>query len=152
MTIYLGADHGGFALKEKIKETLKWDGYDVLDLGALERTEGDDYPDFGILVAEKVGQAPDMARGVLVCRSGFGMDIVANKFPGVRAMLPTSPDHAYQGRHDDDVNVLCFAADFIDEATALNIVKIFLSTPFAKEERYARRLRKITDIEGTNNQ
>ena len=152
MTIYLGADHGGFVLKEKIKETLKWNGYDVIDLGALEHATDDDYPDFGIPVAEKVSQTPDTARGILICRSGFGMDIVANKFPGVRAMLPTSPDHAYQGRHDDDTNVLCFAADFIDETTALNVVKIFLSTPFAKEERYARRLQKITDIEEGNKQ
>jgi ribose 5-phosphate isomerase B len=147
MVIYLGADHGGVGLKEKLKEALKGEGYEVIDFGAFERTEGDDYPDFGVLVAEKVSLAPDASRGILICRSGFGMDIVANKFSGVRAMLPVSPDHAYQGRHDDDANVLCFAADFIDDAMALKIVKVFLSTPFAKEERYARRLQKITDIE-----
>ena len=79
------------------------------------------------------------------------MDIVANKFPGIRAVLPMSPDHAYQARHDDDANVLCFAADFMDDASAANIMKVFLSTPFAKEERYARRLQKIADIEEGSN-
>jgi len=147
MTIYLGADHGGFNLKESLKDILKNDGYDVVDCGAAELVEGDDYPDFAALVALKVSRDPDQGRGILVCRSGFGMDITANKFPKVRAVLPSSPDHAYQARHDDDANVLCFAADFIDEAMAVNITKLFLSTPFAKEDRYARRLQKIAYIE-----
>jgi ribose 5-phosphate isomerase B len=147
MVIYLGADHGGFALKEKLKAVLKQDGYDPADLGAATYRDGDDYPDFAIPVAEKVSVAPDEARGILICRSGFGMDIVANKFPGVRAALPLSPDHIYQGRHDDDVNVLCLAADFIDDATAQNIMKVFISTPFAGDERYARRLKKIAEAE-----
>ena len=80
------------------------------------------------------------------------MDIAANKFPKVRAVLPSSPDHAFQARHDDDANVLCFAADFIDDAVAENITKVFLSTAFAKEDRYARRLQKIADIEEGNTQ
>jgi ribose 5-phosphate isomerase B len=150
MTIYLGADHGGFNLKESLKDILKNDGYDVVDCGANEYIDGDDYPDFAALVAMKVGRAPDQSRGILACRSGFGVDIVANKFPKVRAVLPSSPDHAYQARHDDDANVLCFAADFMDETAAINIMKIFLSTPFAKEERYARRLQKIAYIEEGN--
>ena len=147
MTIYLGADHGGFDLKESLKSMLKNDGYDVVDCGASERVEGDDYPDYAAAVALNVSHASDQSRGILICRSGFGVDITANKFPKVRAVLPMSPDHAYQARHDDDANVLCFAADFMNEVSAENIMKIFLSTPFAKEERYARRLQKIADIE-----
>ena len=147
MTIYLGADHGGFDLKEHLKDVLKNNGYDVVDCGALKHVEGDDYPDFAIAVAKNVSAMLDRSRGILICRSGFGMDIAANKFPGIRAVLPGSPDHAYQARHDDDANILCFAADFIDATSAENITKIFLSTPFAKEERYARRLLKIADIE-----
>jgi len=147
MVIYLGADHGGFALKEKLKEVLKRDGYDLVDLGASTFQDGDDYPDFAAPVAERVGADPDTSRGILICRSGFGMDITANKFPGVRAALPLSSDHIYQGRHDDDVNILCLSADFIDETTALNMMKIFLSTPFAKEERYTRRLKKISHFD-----
>lgn len=147
MTIYLGADHGGFNLKEYLKDILKNDGYDVVDCGALEHVEGDDYPDFAAAVALKVSRAQGQGYGILACRSGFGVDIVANKFPGIRAALPLSPDHAYQARHDDDANVLCFAADFMDNASAANIMKVFLSTPFARDESYARRLQKITDIE-----
>jgi ribose 5-phosphate isomerase B len=147
MVIYIGADHGGFALKEKLKAVLKNDGYDPDDLGAAAYQDGDDYPDFAAPVAEKVSIAPETSRGILICRSGFGMDITANKFPGVRAALPLSPDHIYQGRHDDDVNVLCIAADFVDEATALNMMKVFLSTPFAPDERYTRRIKKIADVE-----
>ena len=150
MTIYLGADHGGIALKAKLKAILANDAYEVVDVGADGADPGDDYPDFAKLVAEKVGEAPDAIRGILICRSGFGMDIAANKFRGVRAALPMSPDHAYQARHDDDVNVLCLAADFTDETTALNIVKVFLSTPFAKDGRYERRLQKISAIESEN--
>ena len=150
MTIYLGADHGGFALKEYLKGNLKNDGYDVVDCGPMERVEGDDYPDYGASVAAKVSLTPDQSRGILICRSGFGMDITANKFPYVRAGLAMSSDQAFQGRHDDDINVLCLAADFIDQATALNVVKTFLSAAFAKEERYTRRLQKLAAIEENN--
>lgn len=155
MTIYLGADHRGFALKEKIKEMLSEAAYDVRDLGATSPTPDDDYPDYAREVAQAVGKdlgvggadTNDGARGILVCGSGFGVDIAANKFRGVRAALAMSPDHVYVGRHDDDVNVLALAADFIDEAMALKIVKTFLSTPFAGEERYRRRLEKISRME-----
>jgi len=147
MTIYLGADHRGFNLKERLKRELENEGYDVVDCGAPELVPDDDYPDYSSAVAAKVSAAPDAARGIVICGSGFGVDIVANKFNGVRAGLATSPDHAYQGRHDDDVNVLAIAADFTDEAAATNIVKVFLTTPFAKEEKYTRRLQKIGQIE-----
>lgn len=150
MIIYLGADHRGFRLKEHLKEAFKNDAYDVVDLGAPSLLAGDDYPDYAAAVAEKVAASPFDARGIVICGSGFGADIVANKFDGVRAALAMSPDHVYQGRHDDDVNVLALAADFVDDATAVNIVKVFLTTPFAKEEQYARRLGKIAAIELNN--
>jgi ribose 5-phosphate isomerase B len=150
MTIYTGADHGGFALKEKIKAALRGEGYEVIDMGAEKPIEDDDYPDYASAVARKVQSDPLNARGIVICRSGFGVDIVANKYDGVRAALATSPEHAYQGRHDDDVNVLALAADFIDEAVALKAAKVFLITPFAKEDKYSRRLEKIGKIEATN--
>ena len=130
-----------------MKGILKNDGYDVVDCGPFERVEGDDYPDYAASVAEQVSLSPDQSRGILICRSGFGMDIAANKFRNVRAGLAMSSDQAFQGRHDDDLNVLCLAADFIDQSIAANVVKTFLSTEFAKEERYARRLQKIAAIE-----
>lgn len=152
MTIYLGADHRGFNLKERIKAALRDEAYDVEDLGAPSLAPDDDYPDYAAPVAAKVaeGAATDSARGIVICGSGFGVDIVANKFNGVRAGLATSPDHAYQGRHDDNINVLALAADFTDEEAALKIVKLFLTTPFAKDERYSRRLRKIAEVELQN--
>lgn len=147
MTIYFGADHRGFALKEQLKAALKSDGYSPEDVGAAALAPDDDYPDFAAAVARKVGADPMNARGIVICGSGFGVDIVANKFSGVRAVLATSPDHAYAGRHDDDANVLALAADFTDSGEALRIAKVFLSTPFAKDERYARRIGKIAKIE-----
>lgn len=147
MTIYLGADHRGFNLKECLKPVLKNDGYDVVDAGALAMVADDDYPDYASAVAKQVAAAPDAARGIVICGSGFGVDIVANKFDGVRAALAMSPDQAYAGRHDDDANVLALAADFLDEPAAQKIVKVFLATPFAREEKYLRRIQKIGKIE-----
>lgn len=147
MIIYLGADHRGFALKEKLKQMLAGEAYEVRDLGAASLVPDDDYPVYARAVAENIEKNPNEDRGVLLCGSGFGMDIAANKFPGVRAAMPTSPDHAYQARHDDDANVLIIAADFTDEPTAQKIVKTFLSTPFAKDERYRRRLGEIEESE-----
>lgn len=147
MTIYLGADHRGFALKERLKTALANDVHEVVDVGAVSLAPDDDYPDFAAAVANKVSADPVNARGIVICGSGFGVDIVANKFKGVRAMLATSPDHAAVGRHDDDANVLALAADFTGPEQALEIAKAFLSTPFAKDERYARRIEKIAKIE-----
>lgn len=147
MTIYFGADHRGFDLKEKLKAALHSEAYEVVDLGAAEEDPADDYPDFAGAVAAKVSASPEATRGIVICGSGFGVDITANKFKGVRAALAASPDHIYQGRHDDDVNVLAIAADGTDEATALKIAKVFLATPFAADERYRRRIQKIADLE-----
>jgi RpiB/LacA/LacB family sugar-phosphate isomerase len=148
MTIYLGADHRGFNLKEKLKAILTNEAYDVVDLGAAAQVPDDDYPDYARAVADVITKDPDGNRGILICGSGFGMEVAANKFHGVRAVLPMSPDHAYVSRHDDNANILVIAADFTDEAAAQKIVKTFLSTSFDREERYLRRIGKITASEG----
>jgi ribose 5-phosphate isomerase B len=147
MIIYIGADHRGFALKEQLKPILKGDGYEIVDVGAARLTPDDDYPDYAKSVAERVSEAPSVTRGILICGSGSGADIVANKFLNVRSVLGISPDHVYQVRHDDDANVLSIASDFIDPDAVLKMVKIFLSTPLAGDERYVRRLQKIAVIE-----
>jgi ribose 5-phosphate isomerase B len=147
MIIYIGADHRGFYLKETLKSALKSDGYEVIDLGNSEGDPNDDYPDFAAAVAEKVAGTDSEVRGIVVCGSGIGVDIVANKFAGVRSALAISPDQIRAGRNDDDVNVLSLAAGFTTRDDALNIVHVFLSTPFKKEERYSRRLGKISQIE-----
>ena len=152
MNIYIGADHRGFKLKEYIKKFLLDKAYQVTDVGAASEVIDDDYTDYAGAVAKKISEDPVGGKGIVICGSGFGVDIVANKFPGVRSALPMSTDHVYQARHDDDVNVLSLAADFVgDEETAAKIVMVFLSTPFAKEEKYSRRLKKIASIEESRN-
>lgn len=147
MVIYFGADHGGFALKETLRDFVREAGYEVYDFGAASYQKDDDFPDFAKAVAEKVSQEPERSRGVLLCRSGVGMDIVANKFRNVRSVLGISPDQVYAARHDDSANVLSIAADITQENDAKKMVQIFLETPFAGEERYMRRLEKIMHIE-----
>jgi ribose 5-phosphate isomerase B len=154
MTIYIGADHRGFALKASIAAALKSDGYDVIDVGAAALDPDDDYPDFARAVAEKVSAgaamsatAGDEARGIVICGSGIGVDVVANKYKGVRSALAISAEQIRAGRQEDDVNVLSLAADFIKPEDALNIARVFISTPFKKEERFLRRLGKIAELE-----
>lgn len=147
MIIYLGADHRGFNLKETLKEFLKERAYEVVDCGNAVYDEKDDYPDFARLVAEAVGKNPEGSRGILVCGSGAGMDIAANKAKGVRATIALSSDQVYDARHDDDINVLALASDFADPADAQKMTRTFLETPFAGEERHRRRLKKIAELE-----
>ena len=116
-------------------------------MGNLSYDPSDDYPDFGAAVAGKVSGDPAGSRGVLICGSGVGMDVVANKFPRVRAALGVSLDQVSSARHDDDVNVLVIPADFVAEADAKKMAQVFLATPFAGDERYRRRIAKISKME-----
>jgi len=147
MLIYIGADHKGFQLKESLKKFLKDKGYEVVDVGNNHYDENDDYPDFAKLVARAISQDPFNRRGILICGSGIGMDIVANKFKNVRSALVSNSDQAYLSRNDDDANVLSLAADFIDEEQAQKILTTWLVTPFSNKEHHKRRLGKITSIE-----
>ncbi len=145
--IYFGADHRGFNLKEYLKELVKEQAFEVVDMGNKVYDEKDDYPDFAAAVVKKVSADPEGSKGILMCGSGTGMDIAANKFSRVRSVLALSGDQVYDARHDDDVNVLTFAADFVSNEDAAKITKVFLETPFSGEERHRRRLEKISDIE-----
>lgn len=145
--LYLGADHRGFELKEKIKKFLEELAHDYEDLGAFEYNKDDDYVDFAVKVAEKVAQDPAENKGVLFCRSGAGMDFTANKFKGVRAFIGFNAEQARLARNDDDVNVLVLASDFVSEKEAKDIVEMFLDTPFQGQERFIRRINKIKELE-----
>lgn len=145
--IYLGADHRGYYLKEKIKEYLLSQKQEFKDLGNFSYDKNDDYPDFASLVAKKVSQNPKTSFGIIVCGSGQGVNIVANKYPKVRAALCLSRWMAQKARQDDDSNVLSLAADLTDAQTAFNIVKTFVSTKSSKKNRYQKRLQKIIKIE-----
>ncbi len=148
--IYLGADHRGFQLKETLKEFLLEKGVECMDMGAHSLEEGDDYADFAERVSQKVSEKPCENKGILTCGSGHGMDMVANKFPAVRAALCLSRERAVQSREHEDANMLVLPADDIDESLAKDMVDTWLSTPFSKAERHRRRLKKIKDIEIKN--
>lgn len=142
MTIYLGADHGGYPLKEHLKEQLAAAGYAVVDCGNTVLDPSDDFPDFAFAVADRVAADPG-SRGVLVCRSGGGVTIAANKVRGIRAATAFSQEEVAHDRKDDDINVLCLSADFVPQDRAMSYVGVFLSTPFDGDERFVRRLGKI---------
>lgn len=147
MVIYLGTDHRGFRLKEYVKGFLRELGYAVEDMGASKLDENDDYPDFAKAVAEKVNVGYENDKGILICGSGVGVTVVANKFMYVRAALISSPDQAFDSRNDDDSNILCLAADYLEPEAARKIVFTWLQTAFAGGERFRRRLNKILQIE-----
>jgi ribose 5-phosphate isomerase B len=147
MLIYIGADHRGFKLKESLKVYLKESGYEVVDVGNNKYDENDDYPDFASAAARKVSLDPENSRGILICGSGVGMDVAANKYKNIRSALVTTPDQAAISRHDDNANVLSLAADFLTESEAKKILTVWLQTDFSEEERHRRRLEKIEKIE-----
>lgn len=149
MITYLGADHRGFKLKEKVVAWLGKEGVRFKDLGAHQFDKKDDYTIFAERVASLVARDKS-AKGILLCGSGVGVDVVANKFDGVRASVGKSPKQVKAGRRDDDMNVLVLAADFTSEAQARKMVKVFLRTKFDGAVRHKRRLAEIKKIEANN--
>jgi len=147
MRIYIGADHKGFALKKEIIDFFSQAGYDVKDCGNAVFDEKDDYPVFALAVAQKVGEHPLEDRGVVLCGSGVGVDVVANKISGVRSGLCNSVEQAYAARKDDNINILALAADFLDKDMVLEVVKTFLGTPFDEGVNHQRRIDEIGTIE-----
>ena len=144
MKISIACDHRGFSLKEELKEFLSEEGFTVEDEGPSNE-ESVDYPDFGSLVAQKVSKG-SCDRGILICSTGIGMSIVANKFPHVRAALCADVETARQCREHIDANVLVLAGSRIKSELARLIIKTWLGTPF-QGERHQRRLDKITAFE-----
>ena len=144
LAVIIGSDHAGFSLKEDVREFLGEMGLEVLDVGAYS-DESVDYPDFGAKVAEKVSSG-EFTRGMLVCGSGVGMTIVANKFSDVRAVLCLDRETALMSRKHNDTNVLVLAGRRTDIETAKVIITTWLETEF-EGGRHSRRLNKVTDIE-----
>ena len=147
--IYLGADHRGFELKERLRKRLIDEGLEVTDLGNNHLDPSDDYVDFAQRVAEAtVGDSVN--RGVIFCGSGAGVDMVANKIDGVRSALVFDVARAKQAREHEDANVISLPADILDEESPLEITKTFLDTPFSNGERHIRRLQKLEEVEDAN--
>jgi ribose 5-phosphate isomerase B len=146
MKIVIAADHAGFPLKEEVRADLEGSGHEVIDLGAYN-TEPSDYPDF----AEAVGKAlmaGQAERGILICGSGVGVCVAANKMPGIRACVCHDSYSAHQGVEHDQMNVLVLGARIIGSSLAAELVKTFLNAQFeAGEERFVRRLNKVKAIE-----
>lgn len=141
--LYIGADHRGFPLKEEIKKFLAEKKYQFEDMGNFTYNKNDDYVDFAKLVAQKVSEKPSEHKGILICGSGVGMDIVANKFKGVRSALADDVATAKQSREHDDTNILSLPADEVYFELAKNIIETWMETPFSSGEKYKRRIDKI---------
>jgi ribose 5-phosphate isomerase B len=144
MKLVIGADHGGVELKDALVAELRERGEEVLDVGTTGPASVD-YPDFARAVAERVSRG-EAERGILVCTNGIGMSIAANKFPGVRAALVGDATAARMAREHNDANVLVFGGGMTGKFHALELLRIFLDTPFAGG-RHQRRVDKIADIE-----
>jgi RpiB/LacA/LacB family sugar-phosphate isomerase len=146
MKIVIGADHGGFSLKSVIAQFISDKGHEVLDVGAFTADPLDDYPDFARGVAETI-LAGGAERGVLICGSGVGASIAANKFHGIRAALCHDSFSAHQGVEDDNMNILCLGARVIGEELARELVSFFLGAQFSGADRHVRRMGKVAAIE-----
>lgn len=146
MKVAVGTDHAGFSLKAVAIETIEAAGHEIIDCGAFQIEPGDDYPDF----AERVARAlldRTAARGVLICGSGVGASVAANKFAGIRAALCHDTFSAHQGVEDDAMNVLTLGARVIGPSLAGELIRAFLGAEFSGAERHQRRLDKITRFE-----
>lgn len=145
--IYIASDHGGYVLKKYLKEVLKTEKFKVQDLGPNKYVATDDYPDFAEKVAEQVSLNPKENLGILLCKSGQGMAIVANKFKGVRAVVVWNMIEAIKSRKDNLANVLCLPAEFISPEIAGLVTVKWLETSPGEEERHLRRVEKISTLE-----
>lgn len=148
MRIAVGADHGGFDMKTQLAGLLGRAGHQVIDFGNKVYDPDDDYPDFAIPVARAVA-AGQVDRGILVCGSGVGASVAANKVTGVRAALIHDNYSARQGVEDDNMNVLCLGGRTTGAAVAWDCVQNFLSAQFSGAERHRRRLAKVEQLEET---
>lgn len=146
MTIFLGADHRGFELKKTLIDWLLANGFEVKDLGADEFLDNDDFIEYAVSVGEKVAK-DKAAKGIVICGSGAGVEIAANKVKAVRCSLGQSVEQITKAREADDVNVLAIAADFTDSQKAKDLVETFLKTSFIPNENHLRRIEKINNIE-----
>jgi ribose 5-phosphate isomerase B len=146
MRIAIGADHGGFPLNERIISELGKAGHEIVDFGTHDGSRPDDYPDYALAVGQAV-QSGDAEIGILICGSGVGAAVAANKLKGIRAAMCGDTYSGHQSREHDDCNVLCLGARVTGAELALEIVRAFVAASFTGEERHRRRLAKVAKIE-----
>jgi ribose 5-phosphate isomerase B len=145
--LYIGSDHGGYELKEDLKAFLDNKGVKYVDVGPKKLDPADDYPKFSAEVARKVAEKPEEHQGLLMCRSGQGVCIAANKIKGARAATAWNEKVAQASRQDDNANILCLPSDYISAETAESILGAWLNAKFTGEERHRRRLSEIESLE-----
>ena len=146
MRIAIGADHGGFPLNERVIEELRGAGHEIIDFGTHDGSQPDDYPDYAKQVGETI-QTGSAEIGILICGSGVGAAVAANKLRGIRAALCGDTYSAHQSREHDDCNILCLGARVVGVELALEIVRSFVAARFTGEERHRRRLAKVKAME-----
>lgn len=146
MRVAFATDHGGFALREIVLQTIRAMGHEALDLGAYELNQGDDYPDYAVLVGEAI-QDGRAERGIAVCGSGVGVTMAANKLAAIRACLCHDTYSASQGVVHDDMNVLCLGGRIIGPEIARVLVQAFLAAEFDGGERFLRRVNKVNALD-----
>lgn len=146
MRIVVGADHRGFALKEALAEYLKSRAHEVIDVGTNNGSDPVDYPDIAVAVSKPI-LSGDAERGLVICGSGVGAAIAANKIAGIRAGICHDTYSAHQGVEHDDMNVVCMGSRIIGEDLAREVVDAFICAEFIDEERYRRRLQKVNDLD-----
>lgn len=146
MHVYLGSDHGGYKMKEVLKEWLKEKEYKFTDLGCFSE-ESVDYPDFAREVAEKVFEEKS-SRGVIICGTGIGVSMTANKVKGIRAALCTTEHMAKMAREHNSAQVICIGGRTTDDETAKKILEAFLGTEFSGDDRHKNRINKMMALDG----
>ena len=143
MTIFIGTDHGGFELKNKLIEYIQNKNIKVVDMGNYQYDPVDDYPDYGKKVAEAVLQKPEESLGIVICKSGVGVCIATNRYKGIRSALGFDADQVKHALENDHINVLSLAAEFVDFDAATKLIDAFLSSSPKTEEKYIRRIQKL---------
>ncbi len=146
MRIAIGADHAGYPLNERVIAELSKAGHEIIDFGTHIGSVADDYPDYALAVGQAI-QSAQADIGILICGSGVGASVAANKLHGIRAALCGDTYSAHQSREHDDCNVLCLGTRVTGEELALEIVRAFVAAQFTGEERHRRRLEKVNEIE-----
>jgi ribose 5-phosphate isomerase B len=146
MRVAIGADHGGFPLNERIISELAKAGHEIVDFGTHDGSRPDDYPEYALAVGQAL-QGGDADIGILICGSGVGASVAANKLRGIRAALCADTYSGHQSREHDDCNVLCLGARVTGPELALEIVRAFVGARFTGEERHQRRLNQVAEIE-----
>lgn len=146
MRIFIGADHRGFELKDKIIDYLHEKNIRIEDLGSYEYQKDDDYPDFAKKVVEAVLQEPEERLGIVICGSGVGVSIVANRYKKIRCGVALNKEQVIHAREKDHINILSLASDYFDFDQATQLINAFIDTPLTLEAKYLRRIKKIDEV------